>query len=91
MDKPQAEDFVRASLNADAGAREEMQRKRLAEEQSLAEWRRVAWFALVGAAIGAVCAYLSGHRVASGIVWGGIAASAIGRLFVVWRRRRAAS
>ena len=89
MDKLQVEAIARAILEPDQKAQEELRRKRLQEDRSLAERRTVAWFVLAGVGVGAVIAYFTGHRFTNGVLWGGIAAGAFGWLFVGLRRRSA--
>lgn len=84
MDKTQADAAAQAilepHLRAQDTRREEIRAKRVAEEAILARKRRVAWFGLAGSGIGATIAYVSGIRFTLGIIWGGIAGSAVGWL-----------
>ena len=89
MDKAQAEAVVHAILEPDLAAREELQRRRRAQERSASERRVVAWVMLAGVVLGGAIAFLIGRRIALGAVWGGIVASAGGWGWV-WARHRAA-
>ena len=84
MEKTQADAIAQAvmepHLRAQKATSDEIRAKRAAEEALLARRRRVAWFVLTGSDIGAVIAYFSGFRFSLGIIWGGIAGSAIGWL-----------
>ncbi|MCJ0824448.1 hypothetical protein MQC88_00490 [Luteimonas sp. 50] len=90
MDKSQAEAIATAMLEPDTKAQEQVRRKRLAEAKSLAKRRKVAWFVLAGALLGAVAAQLTGHRITEGIIWGGIPGAIAGWLFVTWAGYRSA-
>lgn len=91
MDKSTLDDYVTATRHPDQDARDERQRKRLAEEERLAKLRKVAWLALAGALIGASAAAMSGHPASSGVLWGGLSATALGWLTVVLGRPRESS
>lgn len=82
MDKSQAEAIAEAILEPDKKAQEEIRRQRHSATQGLARRRKVAWFALVGAILGAGVAQLMGHRFPDGILWGGLSAAGVGWLFV---------
>jgi hypothetical protein len=84
MEKMQADVMARALLEPDLRAQEELRRKRAIESAQLARRRRVAWFSLVGAGIGAAVAYLSGTQFSIGVIWGGLTGSAAGWL-ITWR------
>lgn len=84
MEKTQADAIVRALLEPDLRAQDELRRKRAIESAQLARRRRVAWLTLVGAGIGAAVAYLSGTHFSISVIWGGLAGSAAGWL-ITWR------
>jgi type VI protein secretion system component VasF len=86
LDKSQAEAIADVMLKPDPAVRDALARKRLAEAQSLRERRTVAWFVLAGAVLGAAVAYFTGHRFSNGALYGGTASSAVGWLYVLWRR-----
>ena len=87
MEKTQADGVAQAILEPDLRAQEELRRKRAIESAQLARKQRVAWFTLVGAGIGAAVAYFSGAHFSTGVIWGGLAGSAVGWLIT----RRAAA
>lgn len=78
MEKTQADAIAQAILEPDLRAQEEVRAKRAAEALQLARKRRVAWFALAGSGVGAAVAYFSGDRLSLGVIWGGLAGSAVG-------------
>ena len=84
MDKSQADAVAKAILDphlqAQQARSDELRAKQAAEDALQARRRRVALFVLAGAGIGAVIAYFIGYRFTLGVVWGGIAGSAIGWL-----------
>lgn len=80
MEKTQADAIAKAIMEPDLRAQEEWRSKRAVESAQLARRRRVAWLTLTGAGIGAAIAYFSGARFPIGIIWGGLAGSAIGWL-----------
>lgn len=84
MDKSQADAMAAAILEPDKKAQMDMHRKRLAEAQSLAKRRKVAWFVLAGALLGLGFAHLTGHRYSEGILGGGLPGAVVGWLFVTW-------
>ena len=88
MERSKAEAIAQAVLEPDLKVREELGRKRAAEERSLAERRSVAWFVLAGLAVGAGIAYFGGERISGGALWGGIVGSLVGWGLVGWRRYR---
>ena len=88
MERSKAEAIAQAVLEPDLKVQEELGRKRVAEERSLAERRKVAWFVLAGLAVGAGVAYFGGHRISAGALWGGIVAALVGWGLVGWRRYR---
>ena len=87
MEKTQAEAIVQAIMEPEFRVQEETRRKRALESAQLAQKRRVAWFSLVGAALGAAIAYYGGFRFSFGVLYGGLAGSAVGWLVT----RRAAA
>lgn len=87
MEKTQADAIAKAILEPNLRAQEEQRSKQAVESAQLARKRQIAWFTLTGAGIGAVIAYISGVRFSIGIIWGGLAGSAIGWLIT----RRAAA
>ena len=80
MDKTQADAIAQAILEPELRARKEVLRKRAAKSVELARKRRVAWFSLVGACVGSVIAYYGGIRFSLGVIYGGLAGSAVGWL-----------
>lgn len=80
MDKTQADAIAQAILEPDLRVQEELRNKRALESAHQARMRRVAWFALAGCGIGAAIAHFGGVRVSLGVIWGGLAGSAIGWL-----------
>ena len=87
MEKTQAEAIAQAIMEPELRVQEEIRRKRALESAQLAQKRRVAWLSLVGAGVGAAIAYYTGFRFSLGIIYGGLAGSAVG-----WSiRRRAAA
>lgn len=90
MDESQADAIARAILTPDIEAREALRRKREKEAGWQAERRKVAGLVLVGFAVGAAAAQLTGERFTTGGLWGAIAASAISLLWFAWRKRRRA-
>ncbi|TPG48846.1 hypothetical protein EAH75_10560 [Rhodanobacter glycinis] len=84
MEKSQADAVARAILEPDLRAQEELRSKRAIESAQLARKRRVAWLALVGAGIGAAVAYVSGAQFSTGVIWGGLAGSAVGWFITRW-------
>ena len=80
MDKTQAEAIVKAIMEPDLRAQEELQKKRESESTDIARKRQVAWLSLAGAGVGAAIAYYTGERFSLGVLWGGIAGSALGWL-----------
>lgn len=88
MEKSKADAIAQAFLEPDREAREELRRKRAAQERSLAERRKVAWFVLAGLAVGAGVAYFGGERISGGALWGGMVGAMVGWSLVGWRRHR---
>ena len=84
MDKKQADAVANAvmepHLREQEARREELRAKQAAEDALQACRRRVAWFLLAGAGIGAAVAHFSGARFTQGVFWGCMAGSAIGWL-----------
>ena len=80
MEKTQADAIAQAIMEPKLRAREDIQRKRAAEFAQLARKRRVAWFSLAGMVVGTAIASFSGVRFSLGILYGGLAGSAIGWL-----------
>jgi len=80
MDRTQADAIAQAILAPDLDRQEETRQKRAIEAAYLSRKRKVAWFALVGSAIGAAAADLSGTSLSVGVIWGGLASSALGWL-----------
>ncbi|MFD0740273.1 hypothetical protein ACFQZQ_13395 [Lysobacter koreensis] len=80
MEKTQADAIAHAVMEPDLRVQEEIRRKRAAESAQLARKRRVAWFSLVGAGAGAAVAYYGGFRFSQGVLYGGLAGSAVGWL-----------
>lgn len=78
MEKTQADAIVKAIMEPDLRAQEELRTKRAQESADLARRRRVAWFTLAGCGIGGVVAYIAGVRISEGIVWGGITCTLAG-------------
>lgn len=87
MEKTQADAIAQAILEPDLRAQEDLRIKRAKEAADLARRRRVAWFTLAGAGIGAALAHFTGYRFSNGVIWGGFAGSAVGWLVM----RRAAA
>ena len=87
MEKTQADAIAQAILEPDVRAQEELRTKRAIEAAKLAGQRRVAWFTLAGAGIGSVAAHFGDYHFSQGVLYGGLAGTAIGWLF---RRRSAA-
>ena len=90
MDRSQAEAIAQAILAPDLEAQEALRRKRAKEAWWLIEKRKVAWFILVGFAVGAAIAHFVGERFNAGGLWGAISSGAIGWLWVGWRNCHAA-
>ena len=88
MEKKQAEAIVQAILEPELRGREELRRKREAEARGLRSSRFVAAFVLVGFAIGALIAYVSGERFTNGALWGSAFGAVVGRAVAAWRDRR---
>lgn len=88
MDKTQADAIAQAILQPDLEAQEEIRRKRVAEERTLADRRVVARLSLFGIAIGGAAACFAGGRLMDGVIWGGLTGGVIGWAVVWWRRRR---
>ena len=82
MDKQQAEAVAQAILEPDLRTQDDLRRKRALEAARQSRKRRVAWFTLIGSGIGAAIAHLLGERFTSGVIWGGLAGSAIGWLIM---------
>jgi len=80
MEKTQADAIAQAILEPNLRAQEELRNKRAVESAQLARKRRVAWLTLSGAGIGATVAYFSGAHFSVGVIWGGLAGSAVGWL-----------
>ena len=80
MDKTQADAIAQAILEPDLLAQEELRKKQALKSAQHARKRKVAWLTLAGAGIGAACAYFVGTRFSVGVIWGGLAGSAIGWL-----------
>ena len=80
MEKTQADAIAQAILAPDLNGQEETRQKRSIEAVYLSRKRKVAWFALTGSAIGAVVAYLGSTSLSVGVIWGGLASSALGWL-----------
>jgi hypothetical protein len=80
MERTQADAIAQAILAPDLNRQEEARQKRAIEATYLSRKRKVAWLALVGAAIGAAVAYLSGTSFSTGVIWGGLVSSALGWL-----------
>jgi len=89
MDESQADAIARAILEPDSKAREELRRKRESQDLDLAHRRRLAWFALAGAAIGTAIAYAAGVHFARGTLGGALAGILVGRLLATASRSRA--
>jgi hypothetical protein len=87
MEKTQADAIAQAILEPDLRAQEELRNKRAVESAQLARKRRIAWLTLAGAGIGAAVAYFSDVHFPIGVIWGGLAGSAVGWLIT----RRAAA
>ncbi|MBB3779545.1 hypothetical protein FHY12_000496 [Xanthomonas arboricola] len=87
MERTQADAIAQAILEPDRHAQDEIRQKRAADTAYLSRKRKVAWFALAGSAIGASVAYFTGVQFPIGVVWGGLASSAVGWLVT----RRAAA
>jgi hypothetical protein len=80
MERTQADAVAQAILAPDLSGQEETRQKRSIEEAYLSRKRKVAWFALTGSTIGAVVAYLISASLSVGVIWGGLASSALGWL-----------
>lgn len=76
--------IIQAVAEPDPGIQAELQRRRDAESAQRVVQRRVAWLTLLGAALGCVIAHYSSVRLAHGMLYGGLAAAAIGWL-ASWR------
>lgn len=81
-----AEAILEPHLRAQQARSEDLRARKVAEEALQARKRRVAWIVLFGAGIGVAITYVGGFRFVQGILWGGLAGSAIGWLIT----RRAA-
>ena len=75
---------IRDSLEPGRKLQEELKVKRALKEKQLTRQRKVAWFVLGCAAIGAGMTYFTGYRLYQGIIWGGALGALIGWLFT-WR------
>lgn len=91
MDESQADAIAQAMLSPDPIAQEALRRKRAKEDWLLIERRKIAWLTLAGFPVGAGISCLAGERISSGGLWGAIAGSAIGALWVSWRTSRYAA
>jgi hypothetical protein len=80
MERTQADAIAQAILAPDLSRQEEARQKRAIEAVYLSRKRKVAWFSLAGSAIGAAVAYLSSTDFSVGVIWGGLASSAVGWL-----------
>ena len=78
MEKAHADAIAQAILEPDLRVQEEVRRKRAKKAANLLRKRRVAWIVLIGSAIGAAIAYSSGIHFSLGVIWGGVAGSALG-------------
>ena len=87
MEKTQADAIAQAIMEPELRVQEETRRKRALESAQLAQKRRVAWFSLIGAGVGAAIAHYGGFRFSLGVIYGGLAGSAVGWLIT----RRAAA
>lgn len=87
MEKSQSDAIAKALLEPDLRAQQDLREKRAIESVQLARKRRVAWFTLIGAGIGAAVAYFGGIHFSIGVIWGGLSGSAVGWLIT----RRAAA
>ncbi|WP_434031241.1 hypothetical protein [[Pseudomonas] boreopolis] len=80
MEKTQADSIVRAILEPDLRVQEELRHKRAVEAAQLARKRIVAGYSLVGSGTGAVIGYFTDIHFSQGLIWGALAASALGWL-----------
>lgn len=87
MERTQADPIAQAILAPDLGRQEDTWQKRAIGAAYLSRKRKAAWLALVGSSIGAALAYLGGTSFSVGVIWGGLASSALGLLLT----RRAAA
>lgn len=87
MERTQADAIAQAILAQDRGRQEEARQKRAVDGAYLSRKRKVAWFALTGSAVGSVIASLSSTDLLLGVIWGGLASSAVG--WLVTRRVQA--
>jgi hypothetical protein len=78
MDSKQADAIAEAILEPRLREREEARSRRAREAALDARKRRVAWCSLAGSGLGAAAAYAVDARLAAGIVFGGLAGSAVG-------------
>jgi len=80
MERTQADAIAQAILAPDLDRQKDSRQKRASEAAYLSRKRKVAWFALIGSAVGAAVAYLSGTSFSVGVIWGGLASSVLGWL-----------
>ena len=80
MERTQADAIAQAILAPDLDRQEDTRQKRAIEAAYLSRKRKVAWFAVIGSAVGAAVAYLCGTSFSVGVIWGGLASSALGWL-----------
>ncbi len=87
MEQKQADAIAQAILDPDR-RQEALLRKREQEEKSIAQRRNVAWFTLAGCGIGALAAAFTNIHFGTGVLYGGLAGSALGWLVAVSRGRK---
>lgn len=87
MEDNRAEAITNAILQPDPRTREELRRKREAEDRNLFLARSTAAFVLVGYAVGAAAAGFAGEDFAAGGLWGGIGGAVAGRIIGSCRMR----
>lgn len=81
MDTKQADAIAQAILLPGLDAQEQIRKKRERDAVEQLRKRRIALITLAGCAIGAIAAWLCGIRIAEGVIYGGLTASALGWLF----------
>jgi Flp pilus assembly protein TadB len=84
MQQSRAEAIAQALMAPDLQVQQEVRRKRAAQSAQLARRRRIAWFFLAGAGLGAAVVWYAGVRFSVGVLFGGLAGAVTGWL-ATWR------
>ncbi len=82
MNRTEADAIAQAILASATQAQQDRRRaldeKRAQEAQTMANKRRVAALALIGAPLGVAVAWLLAQRLSDGLIWGALAGAALG-------------